>query len=172
MKIEQASMKPQDIVVLLKIIAHGDKPWQQIPMANELCFSQSEMSRSLARSKHSGLLDDSGRKVRRLALMDFLEHGIAYVFPQHPGPLVRGIATSHSALPLKDQIQSDEHYVWPSAKGKLKGQSIVPLHKSVPDAALKDALLYEMLSLVDAIRVGSVREKKLAVAELKQRILG
>lgn len=48
----------------------------------------------------------------------------------------------------------------------------MPLHKSVPDAALKDALLYEMLSLVDAIRVGSVREKKLAVVELKQRILG
>ncbi len=158
-------------MVLLKIIAYGDKPWLQVPMAKELNIGQSEMSRSLNRSRFANLLDETGRKVRRLALMDFLEKGVAYVFPQRPGSLVRGIATSHSASPLKEQTQSDESYVWASAKGKLKGQAIMPLYKSVPEMALNDPKLHEMLALVDAIRVDSVREKKLAVAELKKRIL-
>jgi hypothetical protein len=85
--------------------------------------------------------------------------------------MVRGIATSHSASPLKEHIQSDENYVWPSAKGVMRGQAINPLYKTLPEAALNDAKLYEMLALVDAIRVGSAREKKLAISELKKRIL-
>ena len=59
----------------------------------------------------------------------------------------------------------------PSAKGKLKGQAVNPLYKSVPEAVLNDPKLHELLALVDAIRVGNVREKKLAVGELKERIL-
>jgi len=164
-------MRPLDIVVLLKIIAYGDTPWLQQPMAVELGISQSELSKSMARSKYAGLLDESGKKVRCLALTEFLEHGIAYAFPQQPGPMVRGVPTSHSASPLLEQIKSDEDYVWPSAKGKIKGQAITPLYKSVPNAVLSDAKLYEMLALVDAIRVGSIREKKLAVSELKKRLL-
>lgn len=171
MKSEQATMRPHDIVVLLKIISYGDESWLQKPMAIDLVISQSELSKSMARSKNAGLLDDTGRKVRRLALMDFLESGITYVFPQQPGPLVRGVPTSHSALPLKDQIKGDESFVWPSAKGKVKGQAITPLYKSVPEAALNDPNLHELLALVDAVRVGSSREKKLAVSELKKRIL-
>ena len=164
-------MRPQDIVVLLKIISYDEKPWRQVPMAKELFIGQSEMSRSLNRSKYAGLLADSGRNVRRLALTEFLEYGIAYVFPQRPGSIVRGVPTSHSAPPLNMQIQSDDDFVWPYAKGKSKGQAIVPLYKSVPEAVLKDSQLYEMLALIDAIRVGSAREKKLAVVELKKRIL-
>jgi len=171
MKSEQVIMRPHDIVVLLKIISYGSEPWLQKPMATELVISQSELSKSIVRSKNARLLDDSGRKVRRLALMDFLESGIAYVFPQQPGSIVRGIATSHSAPPLNKQIKSDDHYVWPSAKGKLKGQAITPLYKTQPEAALNDEKLYEMLTLVDAIRVGSARERKLAISELKKRIL-
>jgi len=171
MKSEQTVMRPHDIAVLLKIISYGSEPWLQKPMAIELVISQSELSKSIARSKNASLLDNSGRKVRRLALMDFLESGIAYVFPQHPGSIVRGIATSHSAAPLKKQIQSDEDYVWPSAKGDMKGQAIIPLYKTLPEAALNDAKLYEMLSLIDAIRIGSARERKLAISELKKRIL-
>ena len=140
-------------------------------MAKELVIGQSEMSKSLNRSKFAGLIDNSGRKVRRLALMDFLENGIQYVFPERPGSMVRGIPTSHSASPLNKHIQSDESFVWPSAKGKLKGQAVNPLYKSVPEAVLNDPKLHELLALVDAIRVGNVREKKISVSELKDRIL-
>lgn len=168
---QQQIISPQDIVILLKITALGNNSWLQDSLAESLCISQSEVSKSLMRSKYAGLLDASGKKVNRLALMEFLEFGIKYVFPQQAGALVRGMATAHSAPPLSNSINSAEQYVWPSAKGILRGQSILPLYASVVDAAKKDEKLYELLALVDAIRVGRAREKELAIKELKDRIL-
>ena len=171
MIIQQPSMSPQDVVVLLKIISLGEQSWTQITLADTLFMSQSEISKSFARSKYAGLLDPSGKNVRRLALIEFLQYGIAYVYPQQPGALVRGVPTAHSAPPLSNLIQSNEPYVWPSGKGSLRGQSIIPLYPSVIDAVKTDALLYELLALVDAVRVGRAREKELAITELKKRIL-
>ena len=169
---KNSNMSPQDIVVLLKIIASDHELWVQIPMAQKLGLAQSEMSRSIARSKYAGLLDDSGRKVRRLALMEFIQYGIPYAFPQRPGSVVRGVPTSHSAQPLKDQIKSQEDFVWPYSKGSHRGHSIAPLYKTVPEVVINDPVLHEYLALVDAIRIGNVREKNIAISELKNRILG
>ena len=66
---------------------------------------------------------------------------------------------------------SDENYVWPSAKGTMRGQSILPLYPSVPDAVNNDNQLHELLSLVDALRIGKARERKLAIEELTNRLL-
>jgi DNA-binding transcriptional MocR family regulator len=170
MQNKQQIMSPHDIVILLKIASHGDEQWFQKPLAEDLGISQSEISKSLNRSKYAGLIDPKGKKVMKHALLEFLQFGLRYVFPQKPGAVVRGIPTSHSAAPLKNQIQSAEHYVWPYAKGTVRGQSIIPLYPSVPEAALKDAKLYELLALVDALRVGRAREKELAIVEIKTRL--
>lgn len=170
MQNKQQIISPHDIVILLKISTYGQNTWQQMLLASELGISQSEISKSLNRSKYAGLLDSSGKKVMKLALMDFLQFGLPYAFPQRPGPIVRGVATAHSASPLKDHIQSTEHYVWPYGKGTVRGQSIIPLYPSVPEAALKDEKLHELLALVDALRVGRAREKVQAVIELKKRL--
>lgn len=167
---KQQIMSPHDIVILLKIVSYGDKQWFQKPLAEELGISQSEVSKSLNRSKYAGLLDPTGKKVMKLALLEFLQFGIRYIFPQKPGPIVRGVATSHSASPLKEQINSNEVFVWPYAKGNVRGQSILPLYPSVPEAALKDEILYQLLALIDALRVGRAREKELALEELKKLI--
>ncbi len=171
MKQIQYNMKPQDVVILLKIIAGNSEHWQQQPLADALKMSQSEVSQSVARSKYTGLLDGSGKKVMRLAFMDFLQYGLAYVFPQKPGPIVRGVPTAHSAPPLNNIIQSNELFVWPSAKGKARGQSIVPLYPSVVEAVEQDETLYQLLALADALRVGRARERELSIDELKRRIL-
>jgi hypothetical protein len=47
---------------------------------------------------------------------------------------------------------------------------LYPLHKNVPQAALDDVRLYKLLTLVDAMRDGRVRERKIAAPELKNRI--
>lgn len=172
MKEQKQTLSPLDIVILLKIIALGDNPWLQSNLAESLHISQSEVSKSFMRSKYAGLLDASAKKVSRLAIMEFLQYGIRYVFPQQPGAIVRGIATAHSAHPLNAIFKSEEPYVWPAAKGNLRGQSILPLYPSVIDAIKEDVKLYELLALVDAIRVGRAREKEIAVKELKSRILG
>lgn len=163
-------MKPQDIVVLLKLIAQDNENWQQIPLAYALKMSQSEISQSVARSKFAGLLDGSGKKVMLQALFDFLQYGLAVVFPVKPGAVVRGVPTAHSAAPLNEEIRSGEHFVWPFANGNIRGHSISPLYATVPQAALDDEQLYALLSLVDALRVGKTREKNIAILELKKRI--
>ena len=164
-------MKPQDILILLKIISLDDKTWSQITLASELFMSQSEVSQSIARSKFAGLLHISGKLVFTVSLMEFLQYGIRFVFPQRPGPVVRGVPTAHSVPPLNTIIRSEESYVWPSAKGTVRGHSITPLYKSAVNAVKIDEKLHMYLALVDALRVGKAREKEIAIAELKKRIL-
>ncbi len=171
MKQQQQTLSQLDVVILLKIIALGDSPWMQSNLAISLNISQSEVSKSLMRSKYAGLIDSSGKKVSRLALMELIQYGIRYIFPQQPGAIVRGIATAHAAPPLNTIIKSEEPYVWPSAKGNVRGQCIIPLYPSVIDAVKMDDKLYSLLALVDAIRVGRAREKEIAIQELKKLIL-
>lgn len=170
MRQSQYSMKPQDVVILLKVIALNNENWQQIPLAHSLKMSQSEVSQSVARSRYAGLLGDNGKKVMRQALYDFLQYGLAVVFPAKPGAVVRGIPTAHSTAPLNKEIRSREDYVWPFAKGNVRGQGITPLYTTVPQAILEDEQLHALLALADALRVGKAREKSIAIQELKKRI--
>jgi hypothetical protein len=171
MRLVQASMSPQDIAVLLLIASGTEAQLSQVKLAAELNLSQAEISNSLARSRYAGLLDESGKSVRKQALLEFLQYGIAYAFPAKPGPVVRGVPTAHSASPLNKLIESNgDEFVWPSATGQLRGQAISPLYKNVVKAVKGNHELHELLSLVDALRVGRVREKNLAVEELKKRL--
>ena len=165
------NMKPQDILVLLKIVALDSKEWQQLSLAQELNMSQSEISQALQRAKYAQLVDFSGKKVNRIAFYEFLIHGLPFVFPQRLGAIVRGIATAHAAAPLNLMINTTEVYVWPYAKGNTRGQAVLPLYSSAIEASLKDTALYELLAMVDVLRVGSTREKEIAKLELKKRIL-
>ncbi|MFW5700642.1 MAG: hypothetical protein ACOCWM_03045 [Cyclobacteriaceae bacterium] len=169
MKTLVQQLKPQDVLLLLKILSENNPSWQQKPMAEALGLSQSEVSESVGRSKFARLLDPNGKIVFTSGLMEFLQYGLRYVFPVQPGPVVRGIPTAHSAPPIKEKITSNEKYVWPFGKGNIRGHSILPLYPSVPQAALKDAKFYELLALVDTLRVGRAREIKLAVDELEKR---
>ncbi len=103
--------------------------------------------------------------------MEFLIHGIKYVFPAQPGAVLWGIPIAHSSLPLSQLIEgSEEAYVWPSATDNMRGQAIVPLYAQVSRAIAKDPLLYEMLALVDALRVGRIGEQGLAIETLSSLI--
>lgn len=161
-------MRPHDVLVLLKIVSFGADQWHQKPLAASIGISQSEVSKSINRSKYAGLLDPKGQTVMKTAFLEFLTYGLAYLFPQKLGPVVRGVPTSHSKSPLKELIQSNEDIVWPHGKGKVRGHGLLPLCHSIPMAALKDDKLHQMLALVDALRIGRTREKALAVAELKK----
>lgn len=168
---KHSGMRPHDIVILLKIAAKGSQNWLMKDLAIELGISASEVSESINRSVQAGLLAKDKKRLMRSALLEFLQYGLTYVFPQQPGALARGIPTAHSAPPLNKFIESNELYVWPSAKGNARGQAIEPLYSSVVTAIEKDKLLYELLALVDALRVGRVREKQLAMEELTKRLL-
>ena len=160
-------MRPHDLVVLLKIISLN-KDWLNKDLAGSLYISNSEISESLNRSMIAKLISPDKRVVFKTALFNFIEHGLKFVFPAEPGVMVRGVPTAHSAPVLKDYFVSDDNYVWPNPYGKVKGQAISPLYPNQVLAALKDEKLYSQFALVDAIRVGKVREQKKALELLKQ----
>ncbi|MBX2843994.1 MAG: hypothetical protein KTR26_19635 [Flammeovirgaceae bacterium] len=165
-------MRPLDIPVLLKIVALKDKPWRNIDLSIGLKISASEISESLNRCKIAGLIDSSKRKVNRLSLQEFLIYGLKYVFPAEPGPMVRGIPTAHSGYPINEKILSGNNfYVWPYSKGTERGEAIEPLYKTIPEVVLQDKAFYALMVIVDTLRVGRVREIKIAKTELERRLL-
>lgn len=164
-------MRPQDIVVLLKIISIGDDNWRNIDIANAIGISPSEVSEALNRCKIAKLIDSKKRKVNINSFTEFLVYGLKYVFPTEPGAIVRGTPTAHSASPIKEHVSSDtDVYVWSNAKGTHRGQAIEPLYKTLPQIVQEDELFYELLTIVDTIRVGRVREIKIAIEELNKRL--
>lgn len=164
-------MRPQDIAILLKIISMDGQNWQLVGLSNSLHISISEISESLNRSRQASLIDYNKKKVSRQNLLEFLEHGVRYVFPQQPGSMVRGIPTAHSHPSMKKIFISEMNYVWPDNKGKIMGLAIEPFYPKVIEAVNEDEFFYKLLSLVDVIRVGKVREIKYAVNELRKNIL-
>ena len=167
---KHSGMRPQDIVILLKIISKGNLSWQNKDLANELFISQSEISDSLNRSLVAGLINSEKKKVHRKSLLEFIEHGLQYVFPTMPGSMVNGIYTAHSHLFMKQHFSGETEYVWPEARGEVRGFAIEPLYKEVVNAVKLDARLYLMLALIDVIRVGKVRELNVAIIELQKLI--
>lgn len=164
-------MRPQDVAILLKIVSMNTQHWQLAVLANSLRISISEISESLNRSRIAGLIDYNKKKINRQNLLEFLEHGVRYVFPQEPGSMVRGIPTAHSHSIMKKIFLSEIDYVWPDNKGSTMGLKIEPFYPKQVEAVNEDELYYKLLSLVDVIRVGKVREIKYAVNELRKNIL-
>lgn len=164
-------MRPHDVVILLKIVAKGDTSWFNKDLANELYISQSEISESLNRSKIARLISGDKKHVFKLTLLDFLRYGLPYVYPEQPSSLVRGVPTSHSTPPLNEFIQSEQNFVWPYAKGTVRGFAIQPLHPNVPKACLQDPKLHELLAITDALRLGKARERNLAIEGLEKRFI-
>ena len=164
-------LKPRDIVVLLKVKISKNR-WTYKELAKSLGISASEVHVSLKNCDQSGLYVDRSRRVLNSSLKEFLIHGIRYSFPAKPGALVQGIPTAHSADPLKGMLMVNEEnaYVWYSGNGQTRGQAIEPLHKCVPQAVQKDLELYQLLSLVDGLRVGRAREQDFAAEELGRMI--
>ena len=164
-------MRPQDIVVLVKIISLQQPDWRNIDIANAILISPSEVSEALNRCKIAGLIDSKKRKVNINSFIEFLIYGLKYVFPVEPGAVVKGIPTAHSASPIKEHISSgNDIYVWQYAKGNSRGQAIEPLYKTLPKVVENDISFYELLTIIDTIRVGRVREIEIAIEELNKRL--
>lgn len=168
------NLKPQDILFLLKLVAVGKNHWSFNKLAVELDMSPSEVHAAAKRALVARLAVKEGDSIwpniRNLG--EFLEHGIQYVFVPERGELNRGMPTAYAVAPL-DELFGDYEFppVWPDPEGEVRGESFSPLYRSAPKAARNDSKLYMLLALVDAIRGGRARERKMAIKELK-KILG
>lgn len=164
-------IKPQDIVIVLFVASNCDGEFKVGDVAKALNISQSEVSEGLKRARSSKLINQS-KKVFRLTLFEFLIFGIKVTFPVAPGSIARGVPTAHSGPPLNSHIVGgDENYVWKDSSGNARGMIIDPLYKTIPKVAIKYPKFYELLCLVDAIRIGRAREVNLARQILKERLI-
>ncbi len=169
------SLKPQDILVLLKLIVLGDKSWSYNDLAYKLRMSPAEVHAALKRAIAAQLahLESNKPKVLAAPLLKFLTYGIRHAFYVERGEPTIGMPTAHAASPLAEHFHQSETElppVWPHPEGPVRGISFSPLYKSAPEAAKLDQDLYELLVLVDAIRGGRARERNIAVNELEKRL--
>jgi hypothetical protein len=103
-------------------------------------------------------------------LLEFLEHGVRYMFPAQMESKTRGVATAYSAPAFAGDIIADDVVVWPDPRGPVVGQAIAPLLDKAALLPRKCPGVYELLALVDAIRIGRVRERAAALEKIKQRL--
>lgn len=174
-------MKSKDILLLLKLVAleqsvnaESSEHYSVRGLEGSTGISKSELSQALKRCIDVGLVARHHRtglpRVNRRALLGFLREGVKYVFPTSLGPVARGIPTGFAAPGLTGRLMSagDLIPVWPDAKASHMGQAVEPLSPTVPQAAVQDPRLYQMLALVDAIRLGNARESSVAVQQLEE----
>lgn len=163
---------PQDIVVLLKLVVTKDPQWSMASIAGELGLSPSQVHYAVNRCIEARLITNLDGKPKPIFVNveEFLLHAVKYNCPPKRGEQTRGIPTIWAGPPLKKHFRSQElPPVWPDPEGECKGFAFEPLHKSAVTGSKKDASLYEMLVLVDAIRDGRARERALAVEALREK---
>jgi hypothetical protein len=170
-------LKPQDIVLALKLLCKGKDDWSQGSLALELVMSASEVNAGIKRLAYTRLIEkqEDGRKwqVIKPALKEFMLHGIQYVFPAEKGAPTAGIPTTFAAEPLKSHAaNSDFPPVWPLKGGKFKGYAFYPLYPTVTQAIKNDPQLYEWLTIVDALRDTDNEQRDIAELVFSDKLSG
>jgi DNA-binding MarR family transcriptional regulator len=161
-------LKPQDIAVALRLAVEPEASYATL--GADLSMSPSTAHESVGRLQLAGLLRPESRQVNRYSLLEYLEHGLRYTFPAKAGSRARGVPTAYSSPAMANEIVADDVIVWPDPRGSVTGQSIPPLLERAAELPAKCPPVYELLTLVDAIRVGRVRERAMAVEKIKERL--
>lgn len=168
-------LKPQDILLSLKLLNEQCANLKFRQLAKELGMSGSETNQAFHRAREAGLISPLAKTASRSAVAELLIHGLKYMAPVHPGKRTRGMVTGFAAPPLLEFFgtPSDDPdvMVWPDPNGDRSGWEIEPLSRSAPMAARRDAELYEWLVLADVLRgAGRARERKIAEEILRKRL--
>lgn len=163
--------KSQDVVVAL-ILALGGSELTYAELARALGMSASEVHAAVRRLTDARLLEPDSRRVRLGALRNFIVHGVPYAFPARPEAMTRGMPTAWAAPIMSGKIAAADQPlpVWPDPDGKVQGVAVEPLYSSVPGAARRNQELYDLLALVDVLRIGRARERTMAEKEINHRL--
>ena len=168
MPLSQPSLRPGDVAVALELSA---RPGQGlVPLATAVGISLGAAHNAVRRLRAARLVRPDERHVIVPSLLDFLVSGVPYAYPGVLGAIARGVPTAWSAPPLADAFRGADPVVWPSASGSVRGQSLTPLYGGAPATEKNRPDLYELLALVDALRIGRARERARASGLLRERL--
>lgn len=165
------ALTPADLLVVIKLAAHGGEAASVRRLEDELGLSKSAVASSLQRLARLGLVKVEGRSMRRvnkLLLRDCLEHAARWIAPAEIGDFELGLPTAHAAGALAEKLRGDgDPLVMPLPHGPMRGRVVTPLHPLAPAAAARDPKLYRLLAVVDALRIGRARDRRVAAEELR-----
>ena len=157
-------------MLLLRLIGDPHFGSTQL-LAAAMGLSPATVHRALHRLANAGLYDLRRRRVPEAAAEEFLVHAVKYLFPVVRGSETRGVPAAWAAPPLLSEMAEDVlSPVWPHPSGDARGIALEPLHPAVPELALGNDDLWQRLALVDAIRAGDARVRRLAEEALVDRI--
>lgn len=153
-----------------------DNKYSLMALEKSTGISKSQISLSMKRCSDLKLLliRDKIPYVNTKELLNTVIPALRFFFPVKKMGNARGMPISYSAPFLYDKILSGKKLpmVWEYANGTVIGEAIEPLYKTVPYAASKDPLLYELLVLVDSVRLNAPREKQVALDQLRKIFMG
>ena len=172
----QVALKPQDVVVALKIsLSPMGARITYAALSGQLALSASDLHLSAKRLKVAGLIASNGDQLSavRPSLAEFLVYGVKYAFPATYGPIAQGMPTAGAGPTLRRLLMAntEEQFVWPHQSGSGRGPSLLPLYPNAPLAAQQDDELYNVLTCLDALRVGGAREREISVSEIRRALL-
>jgi hypothetical protein len=165
-------VKDSDVYVLSGLLAH-DGAWSYRSLAERLRVPHPVVQRALERAKGADLYSVDRREVHLPHFEEFALHALRFVAPARLGALTSGVPAAWAAEPMADAIRSsgdEPPPVWPYAHGRVRGQTIEPLHSAAPEAAEDWPKLGEVLALLDSLRAGDARVRQVA-GDLLSRML-
>jgi hypothetical protein len=157
-------VKDSDVYVLSGLLAH-DGAWSYRSHAERLRVPHPVVQRALERAKGADLYSVDRREVHPPHFEEFALHALRFVAPARLGALTPGVPAAWAAEPMAGAIRSsgdEPPPVWPCARGRVRGQAIEPLHSAAPEAVENWPELGEVLALLDSLRAGDARVRKVA----------
>lgn len=157
-------IKKSDIYVLSGLLAH-DGDWSYRSLADRLHVPHPVVQRALSRAQEADLYAGGRREVHVPHFEEFALHALRFVAAARLGALAPGVPAAWAAEPMAGVIRSavdEPPPVWPHARGQVRGQTIEPLHPAAPEAIEHWPELSEILALLDSLRVGDARVRKVA----------
>jgi hypothetical protein len=160
---------PTDIYVLAGALAADGQTWTLRELAEKLHVDHTLVYRSLKRAEAAGLYSASSKQVNRPNFEELMTHAGRFIAPARLGGLTRGVPAAWAAEPISTLVRQSEQEpppVWPHALGLVRGQALEPLHPASVEASQETPTLASLLSIIDSLRAGDVRVRKVAAAEL------
>lgn len=162
-------IKGQDMVVLAALMTDGAEvlPYAQLAKLSRL--SVSETYGAVQRLQNAALIDGKNR-VRARNAVEFLTHGLRYVFPlKMTEERSQGIPAMFAApLAAAYFAYTGDAPVWKSLSGNVYGKVVEPLYPSAPEAAANNRDIYDRLAAMDMLRGGRIRERKFAECKIEE----
>jgi hypothetical protein len=167
-------MKSISVYVLACLIVRKERFGSYEKWGKEIGLSAASLFRSVKDLRKAKLVTETvdGDVPNYQNAEKFLLYGFPFCFSAEKGKLVRGFKTGVDASSLKSEFaEGDYPAVWAHYEGDVKGFEVKPLHSCVPDQITDDLMdknLYELLALLDVLRIGQAREVQAAQKKIKE----